>query len=348
MSPQSNFWSKLLPGLSHSDDNASAAAQIRLLQGLISALTDSPIDSAPGNCLKQVVDILGANAGWMYGLAENEPDALILQEQAGPQATQETARQSGHALAVKTLITKEAVQPTPGMVAIPLISQEKTIGVAVLWFAGEIPYLPDDVGACLGFALAYAHLGEQAWREAAERRQLEARLEKACADECQQDQELALLNSLIAAIVSGANQETILKKLCHELVETFRVTQAAAALLDDRGEILHVVAEFVPPDRMPCVGMDIPVSNNPSSLYVIRMKTPLAVSDVQHDIRMTPIYELMKQRGVASILILPLMVKDRVIGTIGVDSASPREYSEAEIALALKAATLAAWAVAHL
>jgi GAF domain-containing protein len=83
-------------------------------------------------------------------------------------------------------------------------------------------------------------------------------------------------------------------------------------------------------------------------LYVIRMKEPLAVNDVQHDIRMTPIYELMKQRGVASMLILPLLVGERVIGTVGVDSATPREYSDAEIALALKAAALAAWAVAHL
>jgi GAF domain-containing protein len=56
----------------------------------------------------------------------------------------------------------------------------------------------------------------------------------------------------------------------------------------------------------------------------------------------------MKRRDLASMLILPLLVGDCVIGTIGVASAAPREYRTTEIALALKAATFAAWAATHL
>jgi hypothetical protein len=273
---------------------------------------------------------------------------LKLVEQAGPDAQDEATRQDAQALALKSLAAKRALPPTKDMLTVLLSQQAKILGVAVLWFDGEVPALPGGLAACLGLALTVVHFSENAASDAAEQRRLEERLQRACAEECEQEQELALLNSLAAVITQGGSRGTILETLCRELVQGFGVTQSAAALLNESGEILHVVAEFVPPEGMPCVGMDIPVSNNPSSLYVIRMKEPLAVSDVQHDIRMTPIYELMKQRGVSSMLILPLLVNERVIGTIGVDSAAPREYSEAEIALALKAASLAAWAVAHL
>jgi hypothetical protein len=342
MSASNNLWSKLFHGAPQAEQST---AQPGLLQGLLAALEKASPADAPGACLKQVVSHLGANAGWMYVTAPKEPNILQLVEQAGPNANDDAARRLGHALAGRILLANEVPSPDQGMAALALSSQEKTIGAVVFWWDGEVPALPDALGAGLGMALAYAHLAEVAWREAAERRRMEERLQNACAEECQQEQELALLNSLVAVVVHGSSREAILEVLCRELVQLFGVTQSAAALLDESGETLHVVAEFVPPDRMPCIGMAIPVSNNPSSLYVIRMKEPLAVNDVQHDIRMIPIYELMNQRGVASMLILPLLTGQKVIGTIGVDSAVPREYSEAEIALALKAARLAAWAI---
>lgn len=344
MSSNAGFWSKLSSKFALPTPTGAAVGELHLLVGLFDVLTGNATANLPEQALCWIVAEQKAKAGWLYVFGQDGAGSLHILAQAGEQAKQETAQRASSRLATK-LFVDENIAPGDTMLAIPLLHQGNTLGAAVFLWDTQPPHLPDILGNYLGFIIAYTWLDEEARQESERRRQLEIRLESACADECQQAAELALLNSVTNAIIAGASPALILEKLCHELVNTFGVKQSAAALLDDSGQTLHVVAEYVPPNGVPSIGMDIPVSNNPSSLYVIRMKAPLAVSDVQHDIRMTPIYNLMKQRGVASMLILPLLVGEHVIGTIGVDSAEQREYSDAEIQLAVKAASLAAWAV---
>src|SRR5262249_51127975 len=50
-------------------------------------------------------------------------------------------------------------------------------------------------------------------------------------------------------------------------------------------------------------------------------------------------HELAKQRGTVSLLIVPLSIRDRIVGTLGLDAIERREFSAVEIALAETVAT---------
>jgi two-component system sensor histidine kinase/response regulator len=69
------------------------------------------------------------------------------------------------------------------------------------------------------------------------------------------------------------------------------------------------------------------------------------VADAQHDPQLAPVHHLMQERGVSSLLILPLIVRDEVVGTIGLDAIERREFTEEEITLATNAAAAAAQAL---
>jgi signal transduction histidine kinase len=141
--------------------------------------------------------------------------------------------------------------------------------------------------------------------------------------------------------------KAVLEAVCRELSLAFGVPQAGAALLlkDDGRTALTVMAEYRSEERPSALGVVIPVANNPATLYVLEHQTPLAVADAQHDPRMAPVHELMRQRGVASLLILPMIVRGEVVGTIGLDAVERREFSQEEIGLAANAAAAAAQAL---
>src|SRR5690606_34021255 len=78
----------------------------------------------------------------------------------------------------------------------------------------------------------------------------------------------------------------------------------------------------------------IPIANNPATEEAIATRAPVAINDAQHDPRLAPVHDLMRRQGASSILLLPLVVRDTVAGTIGLDSARPREFSREEVDLA--------------
>jgi PAS domain S-box-containing protein len=157
--------------------------------------------------------------------------------------------------------------------------------------------------------------------------------------------ELALLNRVIAATTSRLELKAVLEAVCRELMLAFDVPAAAAALLDETRATLTVVAEYKAAEHPSALGVKIPVAHNPATQYVLVHKAPLAVADAQHDPRIAPIHNLMRERGVASLLILPLMVHDEVVGTIGLDAVEPRDFDDEEIALAANAAAAASQAL---
>ncbi len=148
------------------------------------------------------------------------------------------------------------------------------------------------------------------------------------------DRELTLLKRVIAATASDLEVNDILEVVCDELVRAFGVDQSAAALLDESGETLTVVAECRAETGSSALGVVIPVEGNPATLYVLKHKSPLALADAQNDILLAPVRELMRQRGVVSLLLLPVIVGGQVVGTLGLDSWTLREFTEHEIELA--------------
>jgi len=158
--------------------------------------------------------------------------------------------------------------------------------------------------------------------------------------------ELTLLNRVIAATTSEMESRAILHTVCRELCLAFDVPQTGIALIAGGSASpptsLTVVAEYRAEGEPSALGAVIPVRGYPAAQYVLETHEPLSVTDVQHDPRFAPLHDLMRKQGIVSMLILPLITRGQVVGTIGVDATEPREFTEDEIALAMNIAASAA------
>ena len=150
----------------------------------------------------------------------------------------------------------------------------------------------------------------------------------------QQLRETLLLNRVIAAAASAQEPIHILKIVCEELAETLDLPQAASALLNKERTALEVVAEYCAPCRPSALGVRLPLENNEASQYVIQCQQPLMISNAQTDPRNVAFHEVGQQRGTVSLLIVPLIIRNVVVGTIGLDALEERVFSEEEIELA--------------
>jgi diguanylate cyclase (GGDEF)-like protein/PAS domain S-box-containing protein len=146
--------------------------------------------------------------------------------------------------------------------------------------------------------------------------------------------ETMLLNRIIAAASSALEPKAVLTTLCEELAHALQLPQAGFALLSPDRTHLTVLAEYRSEGRPSALGAVIPVSGNRATQYAIEHRTPVAVSEAQTDERQAVIHALEKRLGIASLLIVPLVSRDQVIGTLGLVASEHREFTAEEVALA--------------
>lgn len=159
--------------------------------------------------------------------------------------------------------------------------------------------------------------------------------------------ETLLLNRVISAAALTLEPNAVLKTMCEELAHALDLPQAAVALLDSERSQLTVVAEYCAEGRPSALGAVIPVAGNQATQYVLEHRAPLVVANAQTDERQAVIHDLEKQRGVVSLLIVPLLIRDQVIGTLGLDALETRDFSSTEITLAQSVAASAAQVLEH-
>jgi GAF domain-containing protein len=158
--------------------------------------------------------------------------------------------------------------------------------------------------------------------------------------------ELALLNRVITAASSAHDPVELLSIVCRELAGVFGSPQAGAALLNEEQTSLTVVAEFRSEGRPSSIGHIIPVAGNLATQHVLKHRQPLPIGDVLNDSRMASVHHLMEERGTLSMLIVPLLARDEVIGTIGLDLIEVHEFTDDEIRLAFNLALSTAQSLA--
>jgi PAS domain S-box-containing protein len=146
-------------------------------------------------------------------------------------------------------------------------------------------------------------------------------------------QEMTLLQQITTVIASATDMTEALYHVCAELARHLYVPQAGFALFNQQRTAAEVVADYHPPGSPSAVGVVIPVAGNPSMEYVLQHKAPLVAIKAQADPRLAPVHDVMRQRNVQSILIVPVFVGGEVIGTLGLDAFQPREFSAADVEL---------------
>jgi len=151
-----------------------------------------------------------------------------------------------------------------------------------------------------------------------------------------QAKELAILNRLSEEISSSLDLDEILQSICREMVNVFDARNTGIALLSDSQSTLKVVAFHTEhPDESDVTGLEIPIEGNDASLFVIKTGEPIVVPDAQHNPITNSLHDVMVRRGTTCLLVVPLLTRGEVIGTIGIPSESQAVFSREDVQLAL-------------
>lgn len=149
-------------------------------------------------------------------------------------------------------------------------------------------------------------------------------------------QETTFLSQIIAITATEKDLTSALQKVCAELVRFFKVPEAGFALFNSQHTAAHVVAEYVVPNRPSGLGVLIPLVGDPAMRYIMENKSPLLIPDVRSDSLLDDARDILGQRGVVSLLMVPILLGEEIIGVLVIDDIKRRNFSQSEVALAQK------------
>jgi signal transduction histidine kinase len=148
--------------------------------------------------------------------------------------------------------------------------------------------------------------------------------------------QLTTLNRITQNVASAHDLQTALEVVSQEMVHLFDVDSTAIALMNEDGSELTVVTDHRRAEGAPStVGTVFPVIDDLSTTEVIETGRTVVVSAEQSGAMAEPIQGPLRGQGTESVMIVPLMARGEVIGTIGVPTRDPeRSFTAAEVELA--------------
>jgi len=214
-------------------------------------------------------------------------------------AMQDISREKG--LSTRKAMEKEGLRAA---LWLPLRAGENTIGVMKLYYSSATEFTPQNEKMAYTVAATGAIAIENA--------RLYDRME--------------CLFEVSRSLTSTLNLQQVLDLIVREATETMGLKGSTLRLLDEKRTNVELKAsfgfttEYLKRDRIISAdGVKEALEGN-----------PVLIEDTSSDPRvMDP--QGTKDEGIASILVVPLKVKDRAIGTLAVMSSAPRRFSEEDI-----------------
>jgi PAS domain S-box-containing protein len=169
----------------------------------------------------------------------------------------------------------------------------------------------------------------------------------------QRNRELTLLNRVIAAAATALDAQEVINIACESLVHTFAVCRATALLLDTTQTHWTVVARSAAAAAPhPCGSCLEQIQNGAADTdmrlpmaHVLQTKMPLSItrpaSDavLSPDAPLAPMYALMERSGLATCLIVPILMRNQVVGLIEMGAVEPCSFNDQELLLAQSVAS---------
>lgn len=157
---------------------------------------------------------------------------------------------------------------------------------------------------------------------------------KRVAESCEKN--LATLNRFARAITSTLDLQKILEIICREMVQIFNARNAGIGLLNiERTKLKLVAFHTMSETESDATGMEIPVDGNAATIHVISSAQTIIVPDVQNNSITASFHDIASLRGTHCIMIVPLIARSEVIGTIGLPTSDMnRVYTPSDVSLA--------------
>ena len=208
-----------------------------------------------------------------------------------------------------------------GVLAVPIVAGEDCLGALCLFnfsheklFSERDQTLAELVGQQTGVAIQNARLFEETRQRA---------------------RELDLLNRIIATTAVSDNEVEILQIACAELARYFAAPQTVCAMLDESGEKTCIIAESLAENLPSLKNRYLPVKSLPILKRFFETAVPIILSDIRQISLPPEMAAVLTDREMVSVLMVPIPLRDQIIGAIGIHSRQPREFSENDIRLAV-------------
>ncbi len=132
-----------------------------------------------------------------------------------------------------------------------------------------------------------------------------------------QVEQLALINRVAAKTNALTDLKAIYQEIVNAMATATGVDQARIVIYDRESGYAPAVAEFV--DSGLLDQLRIQLFDNPSVDWLDREKRPLVSEDAQNDPLFAPSHAIFRALDIRSIGIIPIILDDEVIGTVGLD-----------------------------
>ncbi|HEX9369506.1 MAG TPA: histidine kinase N-terminal 7TM domain-containing protein, partial [Roseiflexaceae bacterium] len=158
--------------------------------------------------------------------------------------------------------------------------------------------------------------------------------------------DLTTLHQVASAVGTTIEPPKLLPAIVTAARDALGVTSATVGLIDEEHCALKITAESGAGPAGSVVGLSFPVRGS-SFKEAWHIGAPIVIENPQSDERLALLHDLLVRRGTRSLLIVPLRVRDRLIGTLNLASATPHSFDQGELALAQTIAGYAAAAIAN-
>lgn len=209
------------------------------------------------------------------------------------------------------------------------------------WASVVITALVDSRGELIGFAKVTRDLSER--KRAEEERAQILDLEHAARLEAERAVErLTVIQGVTEAALAHLDLDALLTELLDRIADTLAVDTVAVLLLEEDENVLVARAAKGIEEEV-AQGIRIPVGEGFAG-RIAANRHAVALEDVDHADVLNPI---LQQKGIKSLLGVPLIVEGRVLGVLHVGSLHQREFNAREIQLLQIVADRAALAIDH-
>jgi two-component system NtrC family sensor kinase len=210
--------------------------------------------------------------------------------------------------------------PDKSLLVVPLIVKEQAIGAALIGDnRRKREFTPSEVERAMTMARQVAMVIENAQLYASAQRHLH---------------DLSLLYQTSAAISTTLDEERVFDMATQAFAKVFAVTQCQLIVFEDRiwGRL---VAEHREQSSGTLAGIRLPLAGNELLEWVEENKRALAIRDAQNEPMLAGLREPMSLHEAESLLVVPLVSKNDVIGTIILNAQEEnRRFSSEELSLA--------------
>ncbi len=140
-----------------------------------------------------------------------------------------------------------------------------------------------------------------------------------------------LIQEIASLAASSFDTKKIMNTAAFKLVETLGVEHCAVILFDLDKMEGTIEAEF--PVRN-SIGLKFDLKTYPVLSHLLETRKPIAISDVETEPLLEPMRKFLSMAGIRSILLVPLILQESVIGSIGLEAGGEKQaFTAAEIEL---------------